>query len=87
MIPYGILQGMKGSVVRVDFNESRANYSLTGVLDKVVINKVILKIVKTGRTYRIDLSKVRSLTELSSGLTVLNFLQDGSGAASSLKEK
>ena len=83
MIPYEMLQGMKGSVVKVVFNQLRPNYTLTGVLELIVLNKLVLRMEKNGNVYRIDMKKVSSVTELDTGITVLN-LQDGPEAALSL---
>lgn len=83
MIPFRTLRGMKGSVVRVEFNQLRPNYTLTGVLELIVINKLVLRMEKNGNIYRINMKKVSSVTELDTGITVLN-LQDGPEAALSL---
>ncbi len=88
MISPGDLDNLKGSMVSVNFiGPKNAPYRLTGELRMVVFNRIIMDGLKSGRTHKIPLEKVISISELASDLTVLNFLQDGSGAASSLKEK
>ena len=86
MIPITTLSNLRGSTISVQFiGPKNAPYTLTGELRMVVFNRIIMDGLKSGRTHKIPLDRVISISELNSDLTVLNFLQDGLGAASSLR--
>lgn len=74
---------MIGCTVRVKLR--KRNYTLTGVLYRTVVGKIILRNEKTGNDYHIRMSSIGSILDLNTGITVHNFLQDGSEAAISLK--
>lgn len=82
------LKEFQGSIVTIKrTGNKREAYSITGELLMISTHRIILAGTKSGRTHRIPLDKVIYIAELDSDFTVLNFLQDGSGAALSLKKE
>jgi hypothetical protein len=88
VIPYKDLMNMRGSTVKLVFRKrGRKNYTLTGTLYRIAINKVIVQAEKTGNCYHVRMETIRSIQDLETGITVHNFLQDGSGRSINPKEK
>ncbi len=77
MILSRFLSNNIGSIVKVDLR-SRSNYSLTGVLQKVVKNKIILRMERTGNDYGIRFIEIKSIEDPKTAITVQN-LEDGHG--------
>ena len=65
----------------------RGPYTVTGELKRVTWKHIILASVRTGYLHRISLDSILSVTEIEPKFKVLNFLQDGSETASSLKKE
>lgn len=87
MITYNELEEMKGSTVRLVFRKrGRRRYTLTGTLYRIALGKVIVQVEKTGNSYHIRMEAIRSIQDLKTGITVHNFLQDGSGRSINPKE-
>ena len=88
MILQGHLKDLQGSTVSVNYiGPKNAPYTLTGEFQRIAFNRIILDGLKSGRTHRIPLERVISIAELDSDFKILNFLQDGPGAALCLKEE
>ena len=82
------LENLQGSIVSVNYiGPKNAPYKLTGEFQRIAFSRIIIDGLKSGRTHRIPLEKVISIAELDSDFTVLNFLQDGTGAALCSKEE
>jgi hypothetical protein len=88
MIPITTLSNLRGSTVSVQFiGPKNAPYTLTGELRMVVLNRIILDGLKSGRTHKIPLNKVISIHEITSTDNSPLFFQDGFTAASSRKKE
>ena len=73
------LKPMIGCNVKVKLR--KRNYTLTGVLSRIVLGKIVLMNERTGNDYRIRVNTIRYVQNTETGITVHNFLQDGEGAA------
>ena len=62
-------------------------YAVRGELVTVSAHRIILADVRSGRTRRIPMDRVVSVTEIEPEFKVLNFLLDGNGAALCSKEE
>ena len=82
------LENLHGSTVSVNYiGPKNAPYKLTGEFQRIAFSRIIIDGLKSGRTHRIPLDKVISIAELDSDFKILKFLQDGTGAALSLKKE
>jgi hypothetical protein len=82
MIPITTLSNLRGSTISVQFiGPKNAPYTLTGELRMVVLNRIILDGLKSGRTHKIPLEKVISIHEITSTDNSPLFFQDGSVTA------
>lgn len=82
MNPMKALSNLRGSTVSVQFiGPKNAPYTLTGELRMVVLNRIILDGLKSGRTHKIPLEKVISIHEITSTDNSPLFFRDGSVTA------
>ena len=82
---YKSLIGSTLTVMRT--GDRREAYAVRGELITVSTHRIILADVKSGRTRRIPLDRVLSVTEIEPEFRVLNFLLDGLETAASLEKK
>ena len=88
MISPSDLKALQGSTLTVTrTGDKREAYAVRGELVTVSAHRIILADVRSGRTRRIPMDRVVSVTEIEPEFKVLNFLLDGNGAALCSKEE
>ena len=76
------LKDLEGSTVRKNYiGPKNVPFILTYEFQKRSFDKINIDGLKSGKTHRITLERVIAIVKLDSDFTVLNSLQDGSGAA------
>ena len=82
MISPSDLKALQGSTLTVTrTGDKREAYAVRGELVTVSAHRIILADVRSGRTRRIPMDRVVSVTEIEPEFRVLYFSQDGNGAA------
>ena len=88
MITLRNYQDLIGSTLTVTrTGDKREPFTVTGELVMISGKRIVLAGTKSGRTRRIPMDLVLSVTEIEPEFRILYFSQDGSGAALSLKEE
>ena len=88
MISLTNAEDLKGSTLLIKrTGDKREPYSVTGELVMISTHRIVLADVKSGRSRRIPMDRVLSVTEIEPEFKILYFSQDGSETASSLKKK
>ena len=88
MISLSNVEELKGSTLLIKrTGTKREPFTVTGELIMISGKRIVLAGTKSGRTRRIPMDRVVSVTEVEPEFKILYFSQDGSETASSLKKE